>query len=159
MRLPHDGVAKAFPTERACSRRLRKVRWPEGVRCTRCEAKNVGHLAKRQSYYCRECRHQFSVTSQSLLHKSHLSPRKWFIAAEYVIGHYARNIGWDGPTGDALRLHLSCSYSAAHRLKVLLLDDLLMPDGGLLGRCVCTRPELTAAQRALLLMPDYSKYM
>ncbi|URA09711.1 IS1595 family transposase [Thermospira aquatica] len=58
---------------------LEKALWPEGAICPHCKAK--AHLLScRLVYQCTKCGRQFSLKSQSIMRKSHLSPKVWLIA-------------------------------------------------------------------------------
>src|SRR5438552_10930979 len=97
-------VAKKFATEEACVEYLEKMRWPDGVRCLKCTSKEVRRyqtaettrtvrnrktgklevkrVPSRFVYQCQNehCAHQFSVTTGTIFHDTHLSLEKWFNA-------------------------------------------------------------------------------
>jgi transposase-like protein len=82
-------VARAFDTEDKCWDYLEKMRWPSGVACVKCGSTHVskftgkGKTGKaRRLYECmeKECSHQFSPTSGTIFHDSHLPLSKWFLA-------------------------------------------------------------------------------
>ncbi len=69
-----------YSTDSECRELLEDLRWPDGVACLRCGSKSVSELRTRPVYDCNDCRYQFSVTAGTIMHDSHLSLRKWFIA-------------------------------------------------------------------------------
>lgn len=69
-----------YSTDADCRELLERLRWPDGVTCPRCDGDGVSHVAKRPVYDCNACRYQFSVTSGTIMHDSHLPLRKWFMA-------------------------------------------------------------------------------
>ena len=69
-----------FSSDEQCLRALEGLRWPNGVTCTRCGDANVFELSVRHKFKCRSCKHQFTVTSGTIMHDSHLPLRKWFFA-------------------------------------------------------------------------------
>lgn len=73
-------LIEQFGSEEKCRQRLTELRWPKGVTCSRCESKSVSTIAERAQYDCNECRYQFSVTSGTIFHDTHLSLSKWFLA-------------------------------------------------------------------------------
>ena len=83
--MPSDGVQALFKTDFACVRRLQKVRWPDGVTCPGCGAANIAQIKARKNYQCRDCRRQFSVTTDTICHRTHLDLMTRFIAAETMI--------------------------------------------------------------------------
>ena len=56
-------------------------RWPDGVRCIRCDGSKVTERpGKQQRFWCRDCRRSFSVKKGTLLESSNLGYGKWAIA-------------------------------------------------------------------------------
>jgi transposase-like protein len=92
---PHTlkSFLRALGTERECRLLLRKLRWPDGDRCPRCNGPYVstvfsGFNAKarfRSLYHCILCDYQFSETSGTVFHDSHLEIRDWLLAI-YLMG-------------------------------------------------------------------------
>src|SRR5439155_5424742 len=81
--------------EEKCRAYLEALRWPDGVRCPRCGFAKISRVkarkgrtskpdASRSQFDCDSCRYQFSVTSGTVLHDTHLGLRKWFMAT-YLI--------------------------------------------------------------------------
>jgi hypothetical protein len=79
-----------FPDEAACARWLFERRWPEGFRCP---GPGCGHDKGWELdrgtllVECARCRRQTSVTAGTVLHRSHLPLRLWFLAAWLVATH------------------------------------------------------------------------
>jgi transposase-like protein/ribosomal protein L37AE/L43A len=71
---------KRYGTERACAKELIKVRWPEGFQCPACGSMKACYITTRKLYQCSKCRHQVSVTADTLLHATKLPLVKWFWA-------------------------------------------------------------------------------
>ena len=69
-----------YNTEDRCRDALEAIRWPGGVACIRCGDARVDAIASRAQWQCRSCDYQFSVTAGTIMHRSHLPLRKWFIA-------------------------------------------------------------------------------
>ena len=69
-----------FSSDEQCLRALEGLRWPNGVTCVRCGGESVFELPVRHKFKCRACKHQFTVTSGTIMHDSHLPLRKWFFA-------------------------------------------------------------------------------
>ena len=69
-----------FGSDEKCRARLTELRWTNGVACPRCQSKSVSIIAERGQYDCNACRYQFSVTSGTIFHDTHLSLSKWFLA-------------------------------------------------------------------------------
>ena len=74
---------KEFGTEEKCRECLAKLRWPEGFVCPKCCCRHA-HVLSNGRYQCTECRHQFSVTAGTVLHRSHMPLTQWFLAFYFV---------------------------------------------------------------------------
>src|SRR5205814_1371545 len=71
-------LIERFGTDEKCRQYLTELRWPLGVQCPRCNWKGVSTIAERGQYDCNVCSYQFSVTSNTIFHDSHLQLWKWF---------------------------------------------------------------------------------
>ena len=137
MALPPKGVIGHFKTEARCMRRLKTVRWPKELICVACGSIDIGKIKTRKNFQCRDCRHQFSVTSDTLCHRTHLDLMTWFVAAEAMIGAYKQDRVRDLLTSENLRMKLDVTYKVAYSLRSKLRKDLVRPGGGLIGHCIC----------------------
>jgi transposase-like protein len=123
-------VTKAFASDEQCLAYLEASRWPDGVRCTVCGAKEVSKITRKaktknkraQVYQCLEktCNSQFSATNGTIFHDSHLPLNKWFMAIALLVD--AKK------SMSALQLsrHLACNYRTAwylaHRIREAMVD-------------------------------------
>ena len=71
---------KRFPNEKACVEYLYSVKWPQGFECPVCGCRHGYTLKNRRQYQCARCRHQASLTANTVMHRSHLPLTKWFWA-------------------------------------------------------------------------------
>ena len=76
-----------FPDEESCWEALRRLRWPQGFRCPRCESRESYRIAGRRLEQCRRCRYQASVTAGTILHRTRMPLRIWFWAIFFVARH------------------------------------------------------------------------
>src|SRR5918997_3032562 len=76
------------PDDAACARWLFEKRWPNGFRCPGC-AHDKGWELDRGTLLieCARCHRQTSVTAGTVLHRSHLPLKLWFLAAWLVATH------------------------------------------------------------------------
>jgi transposase-like protein len=86
----HD-VAKVFATDDDAHEALIKARWPKGIRCMACDSDRISRITSkgktgktRRVLECLECGWQFTATSGTLFHDSHLPLRKWFMAIALI---------------------------------------------------------------------------
>ena len=75
---------KRFPDEKACVEYLYSVKWPQGFECPVCGCRHGYALRNRRQYQCANCRHQTSLTANTIMHRSHLPLAKWFWAIYLV---------------------------------------------------------------------------
>jgi transposase-like protein len=73
-------LVEQFSNEEKAREHLTELRWPEGVRCPRCDSEKVSPIKDRPQYSCNACQYQFSVTSGTVFNDSHLPLWKWFLA-------------------------------------------------------------------------------
>lgn len=77
--LPLGEFLKRFSVEAQCQEYLASVRWPTGYVCPRCGGRH-GYRLRNGRYQCAHCKHQTSVTAGTVLHKTHMPLRVWFLA-------------------------------------------------------------------------------
>ena len=75
-------LTKMFPNEEVAEQWFIQQRWPSGVTCVQCESKNIQERKTRkpQPYRCRDCRKDFSVKTDTLMHNSKLTLQQWAFA-------------------------------------------------------------------------------
>lgn len=78
-------VIDRFGDEQRCWEFLVGLRWPHEIACVHCGSVNVGLIIKRNRFWCRDCRKQFSVTAGTVFGDSHLPLRKWFLAVFLMV--------------------------------------------------------------------------
>lgn len=114
-------VIDDYGDDESCRAYLEELRWPNGVRCPRCESDSVSRIHDRKQFDCNSCRYQFSVTAGTLFHDSHLPLRKWFLAI-YLICESKKGI-----SSKQLQRTLGGSYKTAwylqHRIRDAMGDD------------------------------------
>jgi len=121
-------VVEKFSTEEKCIAHFERVRWPKELTCIRCGGKRImkfkakGKTGKERSLYeCVDCHYQYSVTTGTVFHDSHLPLTKWFLAI-YLICSSKK-----GVSAKQLQRQLSTSYEAAwymaHRIRLAMQED------------------------------------
>ena len=109
-----------FHSEDSCREYLEELRWPDGPVCPRCEHDSVTSIAKRGQYSCNRCTYDFSVTSGTMLHDTHLALWKWFLAAYTIIESKK------GVSSNQLKRMLGVSYKTAwylsHRIRAAVTE-------------------------------------
>ena len=110
-----------FNCDEKCREALERIRWPNGVCCTRCGDLDVNELHGHNRWECRSCGYQFSVTSGTIMHDSHLPLRKWFLAI-YLMCESKKGI-----SANQLKRTLGVAYRTAwylcHRIRQAMGND------------------------------------
>jgi len=124
-----NDLTQMFSTDEQCRALLKKLRWPYGVECLRCKSKKVFELAEYAKFECGECGYQFSVTTQTIFHDTHLPLETWLMAVLLLVE--ARK----GMSANQLKRTLRIgSYKTAwylcHRIRAAMKElDRMMLDG------------------------------
>jgi transposase-like protein len=120
-------LIERFGSEDKCHAFLEELRWPDGVRCPRCDSEKISRIQTRRQFDCDGCRYQFSVRVGTILHDSKLPLWKWFLATYLMIESRK------GVSANQLKRVLGVSYKTAwylcHRIRATMEgaegDDLL----------------------------------
>jgi transposase-like protein len=122
-----------FPTDADCLAYLEAKRWPHGVRCPLCGAKEVSKITRKsksknvraQLYQCLEitCKQQFSATSGTIFHDSHLPLSKWYMAIALMVD------AKKGKSALELKRNLGVNYRTAWYLAHRIREAMNEPDG------------------------------
>ncbi len=70
-----------YSTEERCREYLKRLRWPNGVECPRCDSKRIAELTDNFKFECLNCSYQFTALAGTIFHDTHLPIEKWFLAA------------------------------------------------------------------------------
>lgn len=140
-------VAYEFGKIEQCLAYLEAMRWPEGVRCVKCQHDKVSKfivaetvierknrktgemenrtVPMRYLYQClnTECKQQFSATSGTIFHDSHLPLPKWFMAVALVVN------AKKGISAKQLQRDLDVNYRTAWYLYHRVREAMQEPGG------------------------------
>jgi len=113
-------LIERFGSEDKCHTYLEGLRWPDGVRCPRCDSDKISRIKARRQFDCDGCRYQFSVRVGTLFHDSKLPLWKWFLAV-YIMSESKK-----GVSANQLKRMLGVSYKTAwylcHRIRDAMGD-------------------------------------
>jgi transposase-like protein len=113
-------LMEQFGTDDACREVLESLRWPKGITCPRCQGKKISHMYTRDQFDCDSCGYQFSVTSGTIFHDTHLPLRKWMIAI-YLIVESKKGI-----SANQIKRTIAVSYKTAwylcHRIRAAMTE-------------------------------------
>ena len=104
-----------YGSEVQCTRVLEQIRWAAGYRGPRCGESQCYRIAATTTHrallQCMACRHQKSLTAGTVLDRSKLPLRTWFLA------FYLVSQGKTGLSSLAMMRHLGLSYRTAWLLR------------------------------------------
>lgn len=110
-----------FGTEEKCRAVLEELRWSNGICCPRCKSEKISRIHDRHQFDCDACRYQFSVTSGTIWHDTHLPLRKWFMAIYLTIESKK------GFSANQMKRVLGVSYKTAwflcHRIRAAMTEQ------------------------------------
>ncbi len=70
-----------FRNEETCIRYLERMRFPNGVVCSKCNSCNESYFLKtRKIYKCKKCNYQFSIKKGTIFEECRISLQKCFLA-------------------------------------------------------------------------------
>lgn len=113
-------LADMFQSEEHCRAYMESLRWPDGVKCPRCQSDKISRSYKRNQFVCDGCSYNFSVTSGTIFHDTRLPLEKWFMAMYLMIESKK------GVSANQLKRTLGVSYKTAwylcHRIRAAMMD-------------------------------------
>ena len=74
-----DFIAQ-YPDEESCKRKFKEYRDEVGVVCVKCESTEHYWKTDKEQYECKKCKTRTTLRSGTVMHKSKLPYRHWFIA-------------------------------------------------------------------------------
>jgi transposase-like protein len=130
MNTPHMNLVKLteqFGTDEKCRKALEQLRWKNGPECPRCKSKATP-ISAREQFDCDSCHYQFSVTTGTMFHDSHLSLWKWFITVALLCE------AKKGMSACQIQRTIGVSYKTAwyltHRIRKAMVETDAEPMGG-----------------------------
>ena len=129
MRSMYD-VLNEHPDEESAERYFVKQRWPNGIRCPKCDCDKVYDARMRRSsrrrktmWKCanQKCAHKFTVTSGTVMEGTKLPLRKW-MAAYHEIGGAKKSMS-SRELSRKLGIGLRPAWHLGHRIRASMTDN------------------------------------
>ncbi|MEK6376049.1 MAG: IS1595 family transposase [Acidobacteriota bacterium] len=114
-----------FGSDDKCRAYLEALRWTDGLACPRCASDKVSAIKDRPQYDCDACHYQFSVTTGTVLHDTHLPLWKWF-AATYLMIEAKKGVSAN-QLKRTLKVHYKTAWYLCHRIREAMRDVNPMP--------------------------------
>lgn len=122
-------VFAKFNTEERCIAHFERIRWPRGLKCLRCESDRImkftakGKTKKdRFLYECVACHYQYSVTTGTIFHDSHIPLTKWFLAI-YMICSAKKGVPATQLKRDLELGSYKTAWYMGHRIRLAMQED------------------------------------
>ncbi len=119
-----------FADPKNCREYLVARRWPDGVICPRCGAKNVLFLEKYKRWHCRE-KHkapQFTLKTGTVMEESPISVDKWLMALWQIVN--CKNGISSYEVAKAIGVTQKSAWFMDHRLRLALQTGTFYKFGG-----------------------------
>jgi transposase-like protein len=115
-------AVRYFSDETVCRDFLAGLRWPNGVRCIRCDSdREPGFIASRSLWRCKDCRKEFSVKKGTIFEDSPVPLSKWLPAI------WLYSAGKKGRSSHQLAKDLGVTQKTAwfisHRIRLAMDTD------------------------------------
>jgi len=112
-------LIEQYGNDEKCRKALEHLRWPDGPRCLRCNEPATA-VANRDTFDCNSCHYQFTVTTATIFHDTHLDLWKWFLCT-YLLCESRK-----GMSANQLKRTLGISYKTAwylcHRIRAAMTE-------------------------------------
>lgn len=113
-------VYKRFRTQEDCLEYLEHVRWQGKPTCPYCKSINSTPAPKEHRHHCNNCNTSYSVTVNTIFHKTHLDFQKWFLAIFLILnakkGISSRQLSRD------LDINKNTAWYMAMRIRIAMCE-------------------------------------
>lgn len=119
-----------FSDPDVCQDFMVTLRWPNGVVCPTCGSRDVGYVASRRVWNCRNKhpRKQFSIKVGTIFEDSPIPLEKW-LPAMWLIANDKNGIS-SYEVGRALGVTQKSAWFMMHRVRLAMQDETSEPFGG-----------------------------
>jgi len=117
-----------FADDDACLAFVANLRWPDGIKCPRCESAEHSFLATRRLWKCKGCKKQFSVKVGTIFEGSPLGLDKW-LPALWMIANCKNGIS-SYELARALGVTQKTAWFMLHRIRLAMQTETFGKIGG-----------------------------
>lgn len=118
-------IYKKFPTQDDCIEHLEAVKWKGKPQCPYCKSSRSTKMKNEKRYHCNSCNTSYSVTVQTIFHRTKIDLQRWFLAISLVLnakkGMSARQLARD------IEVHKNTAWFMLMRIRKAMTEygDLL----------------------------------
>jgi transposase-like protein len=80
-----DSVYRKYQTQEDCYNYLEELLWNKIPICPYCNSKKNTIIKNSKRYHCNNCNTSFSVTVNTIFHKTKIDLQKWFLAIHLIM--------------------------------------------------------------------------
>lgn len=80
-----EDIYSQFPSKEDCIRHIEDLRWGDNPICPYCNSTHYTELQGKNRYHCNTCNISYSVTVNTLFHKTKIDLQKWFYAIYLIL--------------------------------------------------------------------------
>lgn len=107
----------ASMTDDEAAEAFKRIRWPEGIYCPRCDCGDLWTMKSRPEWKCKNCNHRFTITSGTIFAAHKMPPRNYLMAiALFLRGKSSRQMGKE------MGIQYRAAYYLQQRLRSILLE-------------------------------------
>ena len=120
-------IADTFPTEIEATNYFEYVRWNNKPTCCHCNSQNASKRYAKLYYFCKDCRRNFSVTTDTYLHHTRIPLKAWLMCFA-IISNAKKGVS-------ALQLHRDIGFSTKtvwrmyHQVREIMTDGAIRLEG------------------------------
>ncbi len=121
-------IQKKYNTQAKCLNLLVKIRWGKTVKCPKCDSDKVRVLDKQQKrYFCKTCKVQFSVFTDTIFEGTRLELPKWFTTIVLVLNAKS------GMAAKEIERNMGFTYKTAYYTAMRIRVGMIEPESKLNG--------------------------
>ncbi|PZV13323.1 MAG: transposase [Leptolyngbya sp.] len=115
-------------TQEECIALLEKLRWDGQPRCPYCDSIRAAPFKLEQRYHCNDCFTSYSVTVNTLFHRTRVDLAKWFQAIHLLLNEVrkvsARQLAQEINVNKNTASYMKVRIRQAKKTEDLLLNEL-----------------------------------
>lgn len=90
LKMTLEDIYNQFPNKNVCVEYLEKLRWNNIPICPYCNSRHFTKLKKGNRYHCNTCNTSYSVTVNSVFHKTKIDFQKWFYSIHLIMNEESK---------------------------------------------------------------------
>lgn len=80
-----EDIYNQFPTKKDCINHIEEIRWIDSPICPYCNSNHYTELKEDNRCHCNTCNTSYSVTVDTIFHKTRIDLQKWFFSIYLIM--------------------------------------------------------------------------